>query len=134
MDDIIANKLSLLNKYISRIKAAHGDDFLTNQVAQDVATLNLIRACEVCLDVGLRLIKLLNLGLPQSNKNIFYLLGKHKIIPEELSENLQKMAGFRNIAIHEYEDVSDKIIDSIIKHHLNDFEEYAQIILTSDLP
>ena len=50
MDDVIINKLSLLDRYIERILAVHGDDFLTNQIAQDVATINLIRSCEICLD------------------------------------------------------------------------------------
>ena len=103
MDDVIINKLSLLDKYIERIQAVHGDDFLTNQVAQDVATINLIRSCEVCLDVGLRLISIMNLSIPQNNKDVFVILGKKSLIPESLSLKLQKMAGFRNIAIHEYD-------------------------------
>lgn len=129
MDDIIINKLALLEKYIERIKNTYNKDFLSNQVAQDVATINLIRACEVCLDVGLRVISLLKLSLPQNNKDVFVVLEKNGLLPQNLSLKLQKMAGFRNIAIHEYEDVSNEIIDSIIREHLDDFKEFAKVIL-----
>jgi uncharacterized protein YutE (UPF0331/DUF86 family) len=32
-------------------------------------------------------------------------LAKEKIISKELSEDLQKMVGFRNIAVHEYQEL-----------------------------
>ena len=132
MDDVIINKITLLAEYIKRIQAIHGDDFLTNQISQDVATLNLIRACEVCIDIGLRMIRLQKFGIPQSNKDVFAMLGKHQIIPDDLSIKLQKMAGFRNIAIHEYEDVTKEIINSIIENHLTDFQDFSKAILNSE--
>lgn len=46
-------------------------------------------------------IKLIKLGLPQSNRDTFDKLEKEGIIPLDLSNNLKSMAGFRNLAIHD---------------------------------
>jgi uncharacterized protein YutE (UPF0331/DUF86 family) len=44
---------------------------------------------------------------------------------------MQKMVGFRNIAVHDYKSMDVKILDSIIEHHLMDFEKFYLQILKS---
>lgn len=133
MDDVIINKIAKLDHYISRIKEVYQDDFLDNINAQDVAILNLLRACESCLDIGSHVIRKLKLGIPQSNKDIFFQLGNNKLITNEISTCMQKMAGFRNIAIHQYDDVDINIVVGIITNNLGDFQEFSKQILQVDL-
>ena len=39
------------------------------------------------------------------------------------------MVGFRNIAIHEYEDIDVDVLKSILKHHLPDVEAFYSAIV-----
>ena len=132
MDDVIINKIAKLDHYLSRVKEVYQEDFLKNINAQDVAILNLLRAGESCLDIGSHVICKLKLGIPQSNKDIFIQLEKNELITNKISICMQKMAGFRNIAIHEYDDVDINIVVGIITNHLNDFQEFSKQILKID--
>lgn len=59
----------------------------------------------------------------------FFSLYKNSFISEELSKNLIRMVGFRNIAVHEYQRLDLDILKSVVKNNLKDFEEFYKIIL-----
>lgn len=42
---------------------------------------------------------------------------------------MAKAAGFRNIAVHEYESIDWNIVFSIISSRLDDFRDFAQALL-----
>jgi len=39
------------------------------------------------------------------------------------------MVGFRNIAVHDYQNLNLEIVVSIIQKHLEDFEKFTQEVL-----
>ena len=57
------------------------------------------------------------------------IIGKHDIIPNDSGKKLQAMVGFRNIAVHEYQNIDNEILKSILQNNLRDIEEYYKIIL-----
>ncbi len=69
MDDIVLNKASIIEKCIERIKeeyVGHEDIFEENYTKQDSVVLNLERACQACVDLGMHIARIKNLGVPQS--------------------------------------------------------------------
>ena len=62
--------------------------------------------------------------MPRSSKNSIEILSKKSIISTSLAEILKKMVGFRNIAVHEYQNISKDVITGILKNNLEDFEEF----------
>ncbi len=46
-----------------------------------------------------------------------------------LAVSLQKMVGFRNIAVHDYQALLIPIVTEVIRHHLDDFLRYSQHVL-----
>ena len=42
---------------------------------------------------------------------------------------LQKMVGFRNIAVHDYQALQLPIVEAVITKHLSDFTAYSQTLL-----
>ena len=128
MDEILLNKKTTIERCIKRIHQDYQDDFLTNFTKQDAVILNIERACQAAIDIGNRVVKLKELGLPQSNRDTFHKLEKAEIITVELSRKLQAMAGFRNIAIHDYSTVNIDVIVNIIENHLTDLRSFSQII------
>lgn len=43
---------------------------------------------------------------------------------------MRRMVGFRNIAVHDYQQLQVAIIVAIIKKHLDDFLAYSRQLLT----
>lgn len=79
--------------------------------------------------MGNRLIRIKQLGLPQSNRDTFVKLEKNGIIDKELSVNLQSMAGFRNLAIHDYSSMNIEVVVNIIENQLHQLIDFAEIII-----
>ncbi len=64
----------------------------------------------------------------ESPAECFELLGQQKLISEEVSRSLQKMARFRNTLIHRYWDVDEKRVYQYAKHDLKDFDAFLEAI------
>lgn len=70
-----------------------------------------------------------NLGLPDTLASSFTLMEKEGLIPADLAERLRKMAGFRNIAVHEYQTVDPEIVEAIVERHLGDLQDFCRILV-----
>jgi len=133
MDDILLNKAQIIALCLNRIDEeyqSNPDNLLQNQTKQDAIVLNLQRACEAAIDMGTRVIRMKQLGIPQSSRDVFALLEKAGILTNDISLRMQKMVGFRNIAIHDYQALSIEIVQSILDNRLVDFKEFSQSLLT----
>ena len=129
--DIILNKIESIKRCIKRILEEYDnkEDNLLNYTKQDSIVLNLQRACELSIDLSNCLVSKYSLGIPQSSRESFEILSKHGIIDDLTSLRMKKMVGFRNIAVHEYQLINEKILSSIINNNLSDFENfYIQLL------
>lgn len=129
MDEILLNKSITIDRCIKRIREDYQDDFQTNFTKQDAVILNIERACQASIDIATHLIRTKQLGVPQSNRDAFDKLEKDGIISTELSENLKAMAGFRNIAVHDYSNLNLEVVIHIIENKLVNLQKFAQLIL-----
>jgi uncharacterized protein YutE (UPF0331/DUF86 family) len=131
-DDVLINKAAIIERCVARAREEYAHDpiqFETNFTRQDAAILNIQRACEATLDMGQYLVRKERLGVPQSSRDIFNLLAKAGIIDLNLAEKLQHMIGYRNIAVHEYQNLALPITMAIIQHHLVDFLTFSSIMI-----
>jgi uncharacterized protein YutE (UPF0331/DUF86 family) len=133
MDDVLLNKFASIEKCIKRINdeyIACAGDIGNDILRQDSIVLNLERACEQCFDMGQRVIREKKLDLAKEYRDIFLILAKNKIIPKDLSESLQKMVGFRNLAIHEYTAIDIERLKYIIEHRVKELSLFARTLIT----
>lgn len=63
------------------------------------------------------------------SRDSFELLAENQIIDQQLKNRLTAMVGFRNIAVHNYQEINIKIIENIIEKHLPDFLEFRDVII-----
>lgn len=134
-DDVILNKSATIERCVQRAKEEYFKapaTFANDFTRQDAAILNIQRACEAALDMGQHLIRLKKLGIPQSSRDVFTLLALAQIIPTELADSLNRMVGFRNIAVHDYQTLQLPITVAIIEQRLEDFLNYSQLLLRQD--
>lgn len=130
-DDIIINKSEIIKRCFDRINEEYVSNpkNLNNYTKQDSIILNIQRMCEACLDIAMHIIRVKQFEIPQVSKEGFQILEKHKIIDETLSISLQRMVGFRNIAVHNYQNLNIDIVQAVIENHIQDPIKYIQVIL-----
>lgn len=115
-DDILLNKAAIIERCIRRVgeeaRACPGYDD-TSHV--DALTLNIERAGQASIDMAMHVVAERHLGVPQSNAEAFTLLEKSGLISAELSKSLRGMAGFRNIAVHQYEELDMDVLRWVVE-------------------
>lgn len=119
-DDVLINKAAVIERCVRRVReeyAAAGDGFDTDFTRQDAAVLNIQRACEAALDMGQHLIRREKLGLPQSARDVFALLAQAGWIRPDQAASLQKLVGFCNIAVHDYQSLLLPVTVRVITGH-----------------
>ena len=129
--EVIAQKLESLRRCLERIAEKcppTPDDLAADADLQDILTLNLTRAVQLCVDLGSHLISSMDVPPPNSMGQTFDLLASGEIISTDLAGRLKKAVGFRNIAVHNYEKVDWVIVHSIASQRLGDFTEFARAV------
>src|SRR3990167_7441903 len=107
-DDVVLNKAEIIERCLSRVAEVYaGDDrnLFEDPTRQDSILMNLLRACEATIDLAMHLVAVRRLGVPQESRDAFRLLAERMALPADLAERLEKMVGFRKIAVHDYRKV-----------------------------
>ena len=128
---VIINKLESIERCINRIKEEYegNPENLEDYRRNDAIVLNLQRACESVTDIAMYVISTRKLGIPQTKKEAFDLLKNANLISDELCKKMKGMVGFRNIAIHEYKQIDEEILQDVIENHLKDLTDFTRQML-----
>lgn len=141
IDDVVLNKKVSLERCIHQVREYYAlpreESFVSDYLIQDAIAQNLQRACQLCIDLANRIIRLRKLGLPQDSADSFSILHEAGILNAEQTRKLRGMVGFRNVLVHRYRDFDLDLMIDVIENRLDDLLEYAQItvnLLSSDPP
>jgi uncharacterized protein YutE (UPF0331/DUF86 family) len=129
--EVIEQKLESLRRCLRRIETKCPVDAATLAAdidLQDIVSLNLSRAVQISVDIGAHLIAGMDVQPPDTMGQTFDLLAQAGVLNDDLASHLKKAVGFRNIAIHNYENINWDIVHSIVKYHLVDFSEFAKVV------
>jgi uncharacterized protein YutE (UPF0331/DUF86 family) len=132
MNDAVVNKASSIQRCIRRAREeyrAAGDSFSSDYTRQDAAVLNITRACEQAIDLANHVVRTRKLGVPDQSRKSFELLAREGFISPDLASDLVRMVGFRNIAIHQYQDVNIELLATVISDKSEQLLEFSQIVL-----
>jgi len=121
--DVVLAKIAIMKKCAATVRQVRQAD-VPSWMKQDLTVLNLQRAVQAAIDLAHVVIARDGLGLPSDYGQSFDLLANHRVIDQSAAKNLKKMVGFRNIAVHQYQEIDANIVQSIVEHHLDDFETY----------
>jgi uncharacterized protein YutE (UPF0331/DUF86 family) len=106
-DDVVLNKGAIIERSIRRLREEYAaDPTLQNFTHIDALTLNLERACQAAIDMAMHLVASHHLGMPQSSADAFRVLAQAGLISQESCRAMMAMTGFRNIAIHAYQEMN----------------------------
>lgn len=128
---VILNKYESIERCINRINEEYEGNAnnLNNYSKADAIVLNLQRACELVIDIAMYIISTQKLGIPQTKKEAFEILLKNNYITDETYKKIRGMIGFRNIAVHDYQEIDEEILQDVIENHLDDLLDFARDML-----
>jgi uncharacterized protein YutE (UPF0331/DUF86 family) len=129
---LIGRKLTEIETYLSQIKEfskipvpRYRKDWKTQRIVE--RTLQIL--IELCIDVANHLISDKGMRLPTSYADAFRVLMENKVISKNLFRTMEKMAKFRNVIVHQYEEIDPAIVVSILHKNLDDFQKYTVAII-----
>jgi uncharacterized protein YutE (UPF0331/DUF86 family) len=128
---IILDKLASLKRCTERIESKTPpscSDLKKNLDLQDIISLNLQRAVQICVDVAAHISADLDVRPPSSMADAFDTLNQNNIIDDRLCQRMKKSIGYRNIAVHEYSTIDWNIVFIVSTKHLKDFRDFAEQI------
>jgi uncharacterized protein YutE (UPF0331/DUF86 family) len=128
--------LELIRKKLERIESLIGDlrrlarpERLGDDLREErFVEHTLMMAIESAIDVGLHIVAEERLGEPQRRRETFVLLARAGWIDSELSAKLQRMVGFRNVLVHEYDHVDLARVREVLEHDLGDLLLFVGVI------
>ncbi len=121
-------QLSSSLKKIERFNSISLEDFLEDDIIQDVIEYNLFIAINMMIDIATHIVVDNNIGNPKTLGEAFDILNKEKYLNEDETKTYKNMVGLRNILSHEYVNIDKNIIYSIMKNDLIDIKEFVIFI------
>ena len=128
---VIADKLERLRRCVQRIeqkRPATLAALAADVDLQDILSVNLERAVQLCVDIAAHIIASREIPAPTTMAGAFEALHTLHILPPDLANSMKKAVGFRNVAVHNYQEIDWGIVFHICHHTLDDFRAFAQAI------
>jgi uncharacterized protein YutE (UPF0331/DUF86 family) len=127
--EVVSAKLESLRRCIERIKQKTPPSIaalLEDNDLQDIISVNLERAVQICVDIAFHIIADSEMPVPGNMGESFERLQNLGLISGVLAARMKKAVGFRNIAVHAYQEINWKMVYSIITTQIADFVDYAK--------
>jgi len=129
---VIDDKLERLRRCIQRIehkRPALLADLVADYDLQDILSVNLERAIQLCVDIAAHIIAAREISAPTTMAAAFESLQVLQVLSPELATSMKKAVGFRNIVVHNYQEIDWEIVFNICHHKLDDFRAFARAIV-----
>ena len=126
---ILPEKLEALRRGLARVEARRTESaeaLRADADRQDIISLNLTRAVQLCVDLATHVLADTEQAPPQTMGEAFDLLAAEGTIPRELVARMRRAVGFRNVAVHSYQAIDWDIVHAITHEGLEDFQSYAR--------
>lgn len=129
--DIVVAKMSNIQKNLTRLNEKQGisrEVFLENRDIQDIVLLNLQASIQGCINLASHIVSDNDWGVAGSMAGLFDILCEKKVISDGVRCIMRSMAGFRNLIVHEYEELDMQRVYDIFNGKLGDFKSFLKEI------
>ena len=84
---------------------------------------------EVVIDICSILVTGQRLGLPAEEEDLIQKLTEGQVLSLEIGARIREMKGFRNVLVHEYTRIDDRLVYQALTERLKDFGVFKQEVL-----
>lgn len=125
---ILTEKIESLRRCVERVesrRAESSEQLRVDPDRQDIVSLNLTRAVQLCVDMATHVLVDTAQPAPQTMAEAFDLLAAEGVIEADLAARMRGAVGFRNVAVHSYQAIDWEIVHRITHEGLEDFRAFA---------
>ncbi len=116
-------------RYLKDIARASQETYLSDPVIIGASRYYLIAAIKCCVDIAQHIISANRYRAPADYADAFLVLCEEGILPEAIAGQLQKMARFRNLLVHQYGKVDDLQVYEFLRHNPGDSADFVAPIV-----
>jgi len=128
---LVRKKLAAIVSAVSDLRRLARIDALRHDIREERFVEHTLQlAIQAALDVASHIVSDEALGEPLTNRQLFDLLARAGWLQGEMADRLSRMAGFRNVLVHGYDEVDLAIVEDILRHRLDDLLEFVSVIDT----
>lgn len=132
--DLLDAKLESLSRCLQRIEAktpSIAEEFVRDYDAQDIVSVNVQRAIQICVDLGNHLISSRGWKAPGTMAETFRVLNENGVLDENLAGSLAKAVGFRNVSVHQYHEIDWVRVHRLVTKDIGVFRGFAVAIASA---
>ena len=122
--ELVLSKLRMLKNSLYYVKEFLPSDFRFLEDRKDKNAL--YKEAEFAIQLVIDICAVINSDIskemPSDEDSIINSLKKSKVLSDKIASVLHEMIGFRNILVHKYGDIDDRIAYESIKNGLKDFD------------
>ena len=126
--EVIHNHLDHLERQVRLLESLRDrsfEEFSNDELAVAAAQHCVQIAAQNVLDIGAHILADVGENGWNEYREIPAALVRHNVISEDLSHNIRKLAGMRNIIVHLYDEVDLHQVYDVIRIHLDTFRKFA---------
>ncbi len=128
-DDVAFNKAAIIERCIKRMHDEYkADPELEDYTHIDALTLNIERACQAGIDLAMHVVATQHLGIPQSSGDAFTLMRQADLISVKAEQAMRAMVGFRNVVVHQYQELNMDILRYIAETAWVDLQDFCKAL------
>lgn len=123
------NQLKSTASELSRLKSISLRDYESEISVRWQVERGLQITIQNLLDIGSHLLSALGKNRCETYTEVIDGLAMETIIPEAFADRIRGMAGLRNILVHDYLGVDNRLVHRILQEQLHDFNTFAGYIV-----
>jgi uncharacterized protein YutE (UPF0331/DUF86 family) len=127
--ELVAHKLARIEVLVQELRTLARVERIRADVREQRFVEHTLQIAVQCaLDVASHVVADGALGMPETNRDLFAILGRHGWIDAGIADRLSNMVGFRNVLVHEYDKVDLGVVEDAVRNRLDDLLAFAGAI------
>lgn len=122
---VIREALDMLREF----QSVRLEGYRKDRKVQDIVEREFERAILACIDIGARIISIRGFSPASSYVEVFDVLHRNGVLPEDLAEEMQDLARFRNVLAHEYFRINPDIVHQNLQNSLERFVTFSRCVV-----
>ena len=104
------------------------DDLAQEKDTQYMVCHALLLSIQASVDIATGIAVMKTPRRPDTYRETFQVLGHYRIIPEDLAKELSRLAGFRNILVHEYTALDIHRVYRVLQDDLKTMKAFMDLV------
>jgi len=119
-------KLDEMDRYLRELGEIlpEEDEYHRDLIKRRACEKTIELAIESLIDVAALIVSSERFGLPSDEESIIDLLVENKVITPDMGEKIKDMKGFRNILVHKYGRLDDRLVYRFLTEDIDDFTRF----------